>query len=51
MIVAYNLLVVFLVALVVKLGITYTEYEEVFVALGVVDIVYLFCIIFYIIIK
>ena len=51
MIVAYNLLVVFLVALVVKLGITYTDYEEIFVALGVVDIVYLICLLFYIIIN
>ena len=51
MIVGYNLLVVFLVALVVKLGITYTDYEEIFVALGVVDIVYLICILFYIIIN
>lgn len=51
MMVAYNLLVVFLLALVVKLGITYTDYEEIFVALGVVDIVYLICILFYIIIN
>lgn len=51
MIVLYNLLAVVVVALVVKLGITYTDYEEVFVALGVVDIVYLICILFYIIIN
>lgn len=51
MIVLYNLLAVVVVALVVKLGITYTDYEEIFVALGVVDIVYLFCILFYIIIN
>ena len=47
MIVAYNFLAVILIALVAKLGINYTDYEEFFVALGVVDVVYLVCVLGY----
>jgi hypothetical protein len=51
MIVLYNIIVVFVLALIVKLGVTYTDYEEYFVALGVIDIVYLSCVIMYIFIN
>lgn len=43
MIVMYNFIAVLMIALLVKLGIEYTDYEEYFVALGVIDIVYLVC--------
>lgn len=43
----YNLLAVLVVAVIVKLGVKYTDYEEIFVAMGVVDIVYLCCVIIY----
>lgn len=49
MIVLYNLLVILVMAFIVKLGITYTDYEEIFVAIGVIDIVYLVCLLFYVV--
>lgn len=47
MMVMYNILAVLFIALVVKLGITYTDYEEYFVMIGVVDIIYFIGIVFY----
>lgn len=47
MIVMYNILAVIALAIIVKLGITYTDYEEYFVMIGVVDIIYFICVLFY----
>jgi hypothetical protein len=47
MIVVYNILVIIAVAIIVKLGTTYTDYEEYFVMIGVVDIIYFICVLFY----
>lgn len=47
MMVMYNILVVLFIALVVKLGITYTDYEEYFVMIGVLDVLYFIVILFY----
>jgi len=43
----YNILAVLFIALVVKLGITYTDYEEYFVMIGVLDVLYFIVILFY----
>jgi hypothetical protein len=48
MIVLYNVVIIILLSLFVKLGVTYTNYEEYFVALGVINIIYLICLILYI---
>ncbi len=49
MTVAYHVLIIIAIALVVKLGVKYTDYEEYFVTLGVLDIIYLICVFFYIV--
>lgn len=49
MTVAYHVIIIIAIALVVKLGVKYTDYEEYFVTLGVLDIIYLICVFFYIV--
>ena len=49
MTVAYHVLIIIAIALVVKLGVKYTDYEEYFVTLGVLVIIYLICVFFYIV--
>lgn len=49
MTVAYHLVIIIAIALVVRLGVKYTDYEEYFVTLGVLDIIYLICVFFYIV--
>lgn len=51
MMVLYNLLVMLVIALVVKLGITYTDYEEYFVMIGVLNVIYLICLVIYVTIN
>jgi|LauGreDrversion4_2_1035121.scaffolds.fasta_scaffold64248_6 hypothetical protein len=47
MIVLYNFLIVIIVAIITWLGIKFTNLEEYFVALGVINIVYLICVFVY----
>lgn len=51
MIVLYNIISVIVIAFISWLGIKFTDKEEYFVALGVIDIVYLFCVFGYMIIN
>lgn len=48
MIVLYNLVIILTIALITKLGIKYTDYEEYFVTLGVLDIIHFICLLFYV---
>ncbi len=47
MIVLYNFLIVIIVAIITWLGIKFTNSEEYFVAIGVIDIIYLICVFVY----